>query len=228
MSGRLVLDIETVPLAASLELAYPKADRAIPANYKDPVVIANWYAKDEAAWRASHSKRCSIDPRLGRVLCIGTDGNDTPIAQYAYREDQEREILVGFWDLVKAWGGSVVTWNGQFDLNFIVKRSMANRVKPTIAPTILREWFSRYRTDPHFDCKAVLLNWDNQLMKSAGEGLDEWAKFLGVQGKQGNTDGGDVAWMFDEGQHELIKEYCLQDVASTKAIYEVLSAFYGG
>ena len=216
---RLVVDIETVPLRVSLDAAYSPAEFSPPSNYGADAA-AKWHAKNEKDWRAKLGKTASINPRLGRVLCVGTSVG----VFYAAEEDRERDVLVDFWREVAAANGYVIGWNSAWDLRFLLVRSMVCGVVPTISPATIREWFKRYTVHPHFDCKAVLLNWDN---KVAGEGLDEWAKALGLPGKMGDTDGGDVAWMFDEGQHGLIQEYCAQDVATTAAIFARVAPYFG-
>lgn len=218
----LVVDIETVPLEASLAMPYPEGDRNPPANYKSDEAIAKWRTGDRERWAAERGKECSLNPRLGRVLCVGMDFTDepAPYVAYATTEDEERSALDKFWTSVEGVKGRIVTWNGSWDLRFLLIRSMALGVKP--APSSLtRAWFRRYAYDPHFDCKAALLNWD---VRQSGEGLDEWAAFFGLAGKSAN--GADVWPMFQRGEHTGIAAYCAQDVATTREIYERIAPFY--
>jgi len=220
VGSRLVLDIETVPLRASLEAQYVPADFPPPANYKSEEAIAGHHERAERSWRAKLGKECSINPRLGRVLCVGTNLG----VIYGVDEGSEEGVLRNFWDLVAKADGHIVGWNSMWDLRFLLIRSMIRGIAPTVATQTITAWFRRYQYAPHFDCKAALLNWD---VRVAGEGLDEWAKALGVPGKTGGVDGGDVAWMYDEGQHELIKTYCAQDVATTAAIFAKIGPYFG-
>ena len=66
-----VIDIETVPLAASMAAAYPAAERQPPANYRNADAIDAWRERDRLAWAQERAKTCSLSPRLGRVLCVG-------------------------------------------------------------------------------------------------------------------------------------------------------------
>jgi hypothetical protein len=216
---RLVVDIETVPLKASLSAEYNPADFSPPANY-GAEAAAKWHVKNEATWRAKLAKECSVNPRLGRVLCVGTSVG----VFYAESESDESRVLLDFWAEVAVANGYVIGWNSGWDLRFLLIRSMVCGVSPSISTATVREWFKRYTVHPHFDCKAVLTNWDN---KVAGEGLDEWAKALGITGKTEGMDGGAVSWMYDEGQHDLIREYCAQDVATTAAIFARVSPYFG-
>lgn len=219
LGNRLVLDIETVPLRASLDATYNPADFSPPSNYGVDAAV-RWHVKNEADWRGKLGKTASINPRLGRVLCVGTNHG----VYYATDEADESRILLDFWAEVATASGQVVGWNSAWDLRFLLVRSMVNNVAPSVSGNTVQQWFKRYVYAPHFDCKAVLTNWDN---KVAGEGLDEWAKAFGIEGKMAGTDGGDVAWMYDEGQHQLIQDYCAQDVATTQAIFERIAPFYG-
>jgi predicted PolB exonuclease-like 3'-5' exonuclease len=88
---------------------------------------------------------------------------------------------------------------------------------------VVRNWFRKYATAPHFDCKAVLLNWD---VRVAGEGLSEWATFLGLPPKTDGMSGADVYPLYQGGHLDEIAEYCAQDVAATKAIYEKLAPVF--
>lgn len=218
-STHLVVDIETIPLKASLTATYNPADFSPPSNYGADAA-ARWHLKNEDDWRGKLGKTASINPRLGRVLCVGTNHD----VAYARDEVTETATLRWFWREVAEADGSIVGWNSAWDLRFLLVRSMVHGIVPTVAGSTVQAWFRRYVYAPHFDCKAVLTNWDS---KVAGEGLDEWAKALGLPGKTAGVDGGDVAWMYDEGQHELIQQYCAQDVATTQAIFERIAPFYG-
>lgn len=220
MRRALVLDIETVPLEAAMELPYPEALRTPPANYKSDEAIGRWREADRAKWAEERAKECSLNPRLGRLLCVGTSKGMALSAA----PDGERELLLQTWAWIKEASGRVVTWNGSWDLRFILIRSLAHGITPPLPPSTTREWFRRYTTFPHFDCKAVLTNWD---APRAGEGLDEWAQFLGVDGKLGGISGKDVYPLYLGGMFDEITDYCRQDVDATTAIYERIHPFFG-
>lgn len=221
----LVVDIETVPLLASMNAPYPEADRNPPANYKSDEAIGKWRAADRERWGGERAKECSLNPRLGRVLCVGMDFTDADAAYVAYAntEADEAAILDQFWTSVLGAAGSVVTWNGAWDLRFLLVRSLAHGVKPSLSSHVLRDWLRKYTLHPHFDCKAALLNWE---VKVSGEGLDEWAQFLGVAGKSGGLSGADVWPLFQQGEHKRITDYCAGDVAATKAVYERIAPIF--
>ena len=220
MERALVLDIETVPLESSMAAVYPEGDRTPPANYKSDEAIAKWREADRQKWDAALAKECSLNPRLGRILCVGTSAGTV----LAPTPDEEPELLRQTWAWLREAHGRVVTWNGSWDLRFIMIRSLAHGITPSLQPSVTREWFRRYATFPHFDCKAVLTNWD---APRAGEGLSEWAQFFGLAGKTQGISGKDVYPLYQGGMLDEIAEYCQQDVAATRAVYERIYPFFG-
>ena len=223
----LVIDIETVPLEAAMLEPYPAADRQPPSNYKLAEAIAQWRVKDVIAWENARAKECSLTPRLGRVLCIGireVGGKDA--LHMAVTEADERTILTAFWDTLLDGEHRVhdlVTWNGSWDLRFLLLRSLVRGVTPTIGGSRIRDWFRKYSfTHGHFDCKAALTNWEPR----STEGLGEWARALNVTTKTEGLDGSDVYPLFLAGQVDDIGAYCLQDVAATAAVYEKVSPYF--
>ena len=225
----LVLDIETIPLDSSLTRPYP-TDRQPPANYKSEETIAKWREMDRQRWETDRAKEYSLNPRLGRVLCLGWATTDdegnllTHGLEYAAEEPSEADVLERFWRMALEADGRVVTWNGSWDLRFLVMRSLACGIQPSLGAYYIREWFRKYVTQPHFDCKAVVLNWD---VRVSGEGLDEWSKFLGLPGKTEGISGKDVWPLYQGGMHDEIAEYCVRDVLATAAVYHRLLPFFG-
>lgn len=212
----LCIDIETIPTETALAEPFDPASVTIPANYKSPEAIDKYRKTAEAEWQTKRVKDCSLNPRLGRVLCLGYRFNrDQIYTAYAETVLDEGNVLRTFWAACRDVGADpIVTWNGQFDLRFLVVRSLLHGLTPTIDVAPL---FKRYTYSPHFDVKAALLQeWGSRV---AGEGLDEWAKFFGlVDGKL--ASGKEVYQMFLDGRHDAIRQYCSQDVALTSALYE--------
>lgn len=215
MSGPLVLDIETVPTEAALALPYPEAERNPPGNYSKPDTIAAWREKDRAAWEIERIKAYSLNPRQGRILCLGYTVDDAaPLAFVAATEDRESAALRDYWTVAEQCGGRIVTWNGAWDLRFIVVRSLVNGVEPTLPSDTIRSWFRRYVVEPHCDVKALLTNWDPR------DGhLNEWCQCLGIPGKSDGIDGSKVYELYRAGEFNAIANYCKQDVNATRALY---------
>lgn len=216
----VVLDIETVPLDAALAVPYPSDEREPPANYKTQEAIWRWREQDAARWAVERVKVCSLNPRLGRVLCIGTSDG----VLMAQTPAEEANVLAAVWRELAYARGRVVTWNGSWDLRFILLRSLALKVDVPLPPSVITSWFKRYSSAHHVDCKAVLTNWEPPVR---GEGLSEWATFLGLPPKTAGVTGADVYGMAQAGQWTAIADYCAQDVWTTAAIYETIRPVYG-
>lgn len=227
----LVLDIETLPTEAALTAPYPE-DRQPPANYKSAETIAKWRESDRERWTEERVKKASLNPRLCRILCLGwatVPADETSVVTdsgilYAEQPEQEADLLTAFWRMVAMHDGNVVTWNGGWDLRVLTLRSAMHGITPTVGPQHISLWQKKYRTAPHFDVKAVLLNWD---VMQAGEGLSEWAAFFGVPGKTDGLSGKDVYPLFQGGMHDEIAEYCMQDVLATAAVYGKVRDYFG-
>lgn len=221
----LCIDIETVPLTASIAVPFDRSSATPPANYKSPEAIAKWLDTQEAEYSASRAKACSLNPRLGRVLscayAVGTPEDPTVQVLYATTEADEADVLRAFWALcLDVTAHPLVTWNGAFDLRWLIVRSIANNLLPSVAVT---DWFRRYTYTPHCDVKAFFMQeWG---AKVAGEGLTEWAALCGIAGKPGDWDGSKVYPAYLAGDHDGIKAYNEADVRTTLELYRRIRPF---
>ena len=212
-----VIDIETVPLAASMAAPYPESERQPPANYKNSETIDAWRERDRLAWAQERAKACSLNPRLGRVLCVGIATPGDEQVYYAETEDAERETLRAFWDEMMSDGmpAKAVTWNGAWDLRFLVIRSLLLGVTIPVDAHIVRAWAKPYNSEWHTDVKRALVG--DGITK--GEGLGEWAQAFGLPGKTDGWTGASVYPAYLEGRHDNSADYCAGDVFATRDLY---------
>lgn len=196
-----VIDIETLPTGAPFE------DRLF------------WKTEDEY-------RRTALDGTLGRILCIGwarmsADGSFREQGCLGWDGSEgrfgtgEETVLREFWEMLEGFDARrdlVVGHNiMDFDLPFIVRRSIVHGVRPTVGFC-----FARYRKRPIFD---TMREWDCWNMRECTS-LEKLALALGLPSpKDGGISGADVydAWL--EGSHEEIRDYCLRDVLITGEIY---------
>lgn len=226
MSAALVLDIETVPTEAAMAAPYPKADRSPPSNWKDEEKIAGWYVTDEAKWRSERARECALNPRLGRIVVAGFEvvGEDTHAVNAARTEAHEQFVLSWMWENIAGADGKIVTFNGlTFDVPFFLCRSLVHGIKPTVSIRTVRDWTRRYFYGPHYDVRAVLTGWDNRTTGT----LTDWATCFGIECAD-QTKGSDIYALYQAGDFDAIAEHCRTDVATTAALYEKVSAIYGG
>jgi hypothetical protein len=218
----LFLDLETLPLASSLAAPYPDAERLPPSNYKNPEAIASWRDKDRAAWSEQRAKECALTPRLGRVAALGfaLDACDVNV-RLAETESEEVVLLDAAWELIED-AGRIVTFNGSFDLRFLVVRSMIHGIRPHATVGKVADWFRRYSTFPHFDCRAVLTGWDD---RQTGK-LHEWCQSFGIHCDD-TTTGADVFTFAQSGEWGKIDAHCKADVSSTRGLYHRIVPVFG-
>jgi predicted PolB exonuclease-like 3'-5' exonuclease len=179
-------------------------------------------------------RRLALDGDFGRVLTIGViveQGEEVIHRGLLGRERQtmmfhldEARTLRGFWKLLCGFDvrrDQVVGHNlFDFDLPFLYKRSVIQRVRPAIELP-----FTRYRSHPIFDTMHQWNKWSPRKFVS----LDRLAKVLGLESSKGQgIDGGRVYEKFCEGCHQEIADYCMRDVELVREIFYRMSfADYG-
>jgi hypothetical protein len=185
----LVLDIETVP-DPSLYV-HPEAQNGIERPF--PPLYVHRPVVLGCLW-------LDEDYRLKRIGVIG-EGKD------------ERGMLEDFSQFVLRWQPDLVTYNGRsFDLPVLALRSLRHGVPMA--------WYykgrvrHRYTEEGHLDLCDMLS--DHGAARSMS--LDSVARLIGLPGKIG-VDGSQVEGLWKAGQLELIKSYCLADVAQTALLF---------
>jgi hypothetical protein len=214
MVKRVFVDIETLP--------------------PDKAMSATTLPEEVAACSEEAFRRLALDGDYGRVLTIGViiEHDDRVLHRGLLgRERQtmmfhldEARTLRGFWKLLKGFNGSrdlVVGHNVfDFDLPFLYKRSVIQRVRPTVELP-----FIRYRSRPIFDTMHQWNKWSPRKFIS----LDRLAKVLGLESSKGQgINGGLVYERFCEGCHQEIADYCMRDVELVREIYYRMSFAGGG
>jgi DNA polymerase elongation subunit (family B) len=174
-------------------------------------------------------RRLALDGDFGRVLTIGLimEHDDQVIHRGLLgRERQtmmfhldEARTLRAFWKLLKGFNPRrdlIVGHNlFDFDLPFLYKRSVIQRVRPTVELS-----FARYRSQPIFDTMHQWNKWSPRKYVS----LDRLAKILGMESSKGQgIDGSRVYDKFCAGCHGEIADYCMRDVELVRDIYYRMS-----
>lgn len=176
-------------------------------------------------------RRLALHAEYGRVLCIGVilerDGAEIRKGVFGLDNESqtfhldETKTLRGFWKLLKEEFSPrrdlIVGHNVMdFDLPFIYKRSRIKRVNPTV-----EFCFARYRSAPIFDTMREWALWN---LRESPISLSLLAELLELEmEKTSGIDGSKVYDEFLAGNHQLIADYCLQDVQITRAIFHQLA-----
>lgn len=134
-----ILDLATAPIADCQDFI---DEPTAPANYKDPIKIADYIAEKRAKLIAD----AALDVDLARITAIGLlqDDMDEPQITTCDDDDAECRELVSLLDDLD--GRTIITFNGfRYDLPLIGRRCLYNTGVPL--PSIDTD---RYRS-PHVD-----------------------------------------------------------------------------
>jgi predicted PolB exonuclease-like 3'-5' exonuclease len=184
--GYLVLDIETVPDASLWSPPEPHPG----TERAFPPLYAHRPIVIGVLW-------LDEEYRFKRIGVIG-DAKDEAGALVDFAQFVERERL------------HLVTYNGRgFDLPVILLRCLRHGV-PMRFYYQDRDYRYRYSDEGHVDLCDFLA--DHGATRPSG--LDAVARLIGLPGKVG-VDGSQVEGLFNAGQIEAIRNYCLSDVAQT-------------
>jgi hypothetical protein len=184
--GYLVLDIETVP---DRQL-YAPPEGKLGEERPFPPLYAHRPIVLGVAW-------LDESYRFKKLGVVG-EGKEEPamLADFSAFVDRERPHLV--------------TYNGRgFDLPVIALRCLRHGV-PLRFYYQDRDYRYRYSSDGHLDLSDFLT--DHGAARAMG--LDPIARLIGLPGKIG-VDGSQVEGLYNAGQLEAIKNYCLSDVMQT-------------
>lgn len=221
MAYRYFVDIESLPPSDELR------KQLLPAKIRKLLRTkrAQIDVPEETPCTEEEFRQLALHAEYGRVLSIGViveqDGHIIRQGVLG-RERQsmmfhldEARTLRAFWKLLNEFNVNrdlIISHNGLcFDLPFLQKRSLINRVKPSV-----RLPLARYRAQPIYDTMQIWSNWNPKEYLS----LDDLAEVLKVGVKK--TEGMDGSKIYDQfcaGCHQQIAEYNLNDVIVLRAIY---------
>jgi hypothetical protein len=186
----LVIDIETVP---DRELHTPPEQ---PAGVERPFppLYATRPVVMGVMWLAE-------DLTVKRLGTIG-EGKD------------EAGMMVDFAEFMTKWRPHLVSWNGRrFDLPVLALRAL--RFGLNFGWYYRGEGYRyRFSEEGHLDLCDVMS--DHGAAKSTS--LDGAARLIGLPGK-GDIDGSQVEGLYQAGQIDTLRRYCLSDVAQTAFLF---------
>ena len=154
--------------------------------------------------------------KKGIVLLIGDKDLIPEKDNYTYKIfDNEKDLLIGFWEIAKEYE-LFVTYNGDtFDFPYLQIRSGINRVK---VPFEIKKWGG----DKFVDLQ-------NKIRQSHGFKLEMLCKAFGIENpKEAGVHGGDVNELFDNKNYQKIADYVARDAFSTTQLYLIWKEFMSG
>ena len=199
---KLFFDIETIPADEKIKsVAVNQAKQKQSRNPNNK----NTRKDDDGIYRDT-----AISGDFGRIFCIGyaKDSEKVEIIK-----GEESSILKAWWQVADSADLFIGHNIMDFDLRFIFKRSIINKIRP--AAKHLNLSFARYRNFPIFDTMREWEKWSTSYIA-----LDTLAKALGLESsKNGGIDGSKVFDYYLAQKFDEIYEYCKRDVELTRKIY---------
>lgn len=191
-------DLESIPDQSEGALERARESVNVPGNYTKEETIEKY--KDDKAQEAW--EKTALDGWKGHVACIVA--NDR-----VFNSLNEKELIEEFFSSLD--GSTLVGHNiKKFDIPFIIKRALSLKIK-------IPELYKFPRNSSPWSSDVI----DTMTLVGGTEfiSLDNLAKSLGIKGK-GNTNGSHVRFLYEQGLHDEIAEYCKNDVQIVKAIHE--------
>lgn len=188
----------------------------LPADKDKHEILKKLYAKKkEKSSRFSKTLEEYIEGTntggaFGRILCLCYAIGDEPVK---FLSGDEKIILQKFWDLAKDIDLFVGHNILDFDLKFIMQRSIILEIKPSREIS-----FRKYSNDNVFD---IMQEWDHW---SGFTAMDDLAHAMDIpSSKEGGIDGSKVHEFYKNGKTQEIIDYCCRDVEVTRAIYKKMN-----
>lgn len=205
---KLFLDIETLPGDETLRERI-EAEVQPPRNISRPERIKQWEEEEKLLDVEKKYRGTSLKGHLGRILCIGYIKEIDGSSSEDVITGDEPGILKKFWDIARDVDLFVGFNILEFDLKFIMQRSIICGVKPSLEVS-----FARYRKDQVYDVMEEWGMWGRDYIS-----LDELCKSLGVESPKSDLDGSKVYDYYLAGRQQEIYDYCLKDVRATRELY---------
>jgi len=219
----VTIDCETLPLEMPIPANGDFADSSL--SNLSPTQLTPLTIAASAPHTKRDDTRAALNGDTGRLLCLGfideASGRPTLKGVLGWNralqcfDGDEAALLYDFWERMRGFRTGIDRIVGHniynFDLRFIYKRSVVCGVRPTIELS-----FARYRNQPIYD---TMCEWEKWNLRDSIS-LDRLARVLGLESpKTDECNGSRIAELYAQGQHQLIRDYCMKDVETTRHIY---------
>ncbi len=150
---------------------------------------------------------------FGRVFCLAYAIEPPAGSPVEVLSGPEPELLAAFWKLAKDVDLFVGHNVLDFDLRFLLKRSIVHGVKPSRELSL-----ARFQSRPVYDTMREWERWGSEFIS-----LEKLARVLGLESSKKDLHGDQVHDAYLRGEHERIKTYCKADVELTRRIHKRLT-----
>lgn len=208
MNNILFFDIET---AANPDAEKYLPEFTAPANYKDPVKIAEYIEEK----RKAAIESMALDPDYANIVALSYQIYPERKNIVTLLKDvthTEYEIIQTFWTAFSYAMGRSCGYNIiAFDLPFIMRRSFALKIKPYFIPSL-----AKYQTNPTTDLMGILYQWGQ------AKGLKKVCDMYGIPNPLPELEGSQVATM----DAETLQKYSANDVYLIVELYKRMQGIY--
>ena len=214
----LTFDIETIPCTDSRLIEVVASKVKAPGTIKKAESIAKWEAEEKAPAIQEAVSKTSFDGGFGQIVSIAWKINDKPENGLVVTPHiTESDVIWGFYQALAGFDTrpKVIGFNHvAFDLPFLFKRSIINRIRPHhMLPFGEKDWSERV-----YDVMTKWAGFGNRVS------MDTLCQILGIDGKDGMS--GDQVWpAIQQGRHQEVLEYCKDDVSRTFKLYQRMTNF---
>lgn len=214
MNRLLFVDIESLPDGEPID----PLTLTPPAQMKKADTIAKWREEEAPALALELYRKRALDSMQGKIWCIAFSWDG---CERVLQNDNEYEMLKEFDDIIREKIGKwkvMPTWvgwnNSQFDMPWLWRASIKYGLK-SIKIAINR--------DKHRGNIVDLMEiWSAQFRDYRK--LTDVADYLGIPRDKNAPDGSKVYELICNGEGELVKKHCMEDVLMCKEIYAKIYA----
>lgn len=218
MNDILCFDIETIPKQTDLnDIEKEEIEKKVTSYLQKN----NLDSSNTEEYTKAKRLIMATSPYFGEIICIGMYRNKNGLEDSIALIGKEKEILERFWKNIKSFNGLFVSFNGlEFDVPFIIKRSMYHKILPTNNHFLDMRRYSKW---PHFDVRMVMTDFD----KYGYGNLKIISNFLGIfNPKDGEVKAENVEEYYKQGKINEIADYCLKDVKATYECYSIIKHYF--
>ena len=158
-----------------------------------------------------------VERSIGAVYFVGSkDTADFKDATFTYKCRSEVALLEDFWESARSYD-TFVTFNGrQFDLPFLLLRSVAREVRPTVEID-QRHYVTQQSLPYHIDLQDQLTFYGAMSRRPQ---LHLFCRAFGIESPKQDVSGDDVAQLFKDKRFADIARYNARDVMATAELYD--------
>jgi uncharacterized protein YprB with RNaseH-like and TPR domain len=214
----LVFDIETVPHPWDSFDEYTKKQLTKSAKTKEEVeAVKSTLGLSPLTGSIVSLAMYDLGRKLGAVYYVGDSSHETyNEGEFVAKERTEKEILEDFWEGARSYD-IFVTFNGRaFDVPFLLHRSIAHGLTPTIQFSQNR-YLNKQTFPYHVDLMDELTMYGAMSKRPS---LHLLLRAYGIESTKDIVDGSQVAELFRSGKFRDLISHNIDDVIATTALYE--------